>query len=282
MRFQDPSAAQSLGRRLFELVEPVAVVTYMANEPTEAVMELGAGNMWDAYFAGRAAPLGRDVPPEVVHALFYNFAAGEVARHIPRVWDRVTPEAANAARTRGSVAALRRLLGDLADGPGVARAGELMIKAGLSAPTEGRALYAAVRTLPLPTEPIARFWHGANLLREHRGDGHVAALVTVGVGGTECHVLHALSEGMPAEQFGRVWHVPRAQLAAVVDGMRARGLIGADGWLTDAGREAKERIESLTDELAAPAYDVLEPAELDRLVEDLEPLAAVLVAAGSQ
>jgi hypothetical protein len=273
---------ESVGRRLFELVEPVAVVTYMAEEPTEAVMALGLRNVWDAYFAGRAAPLGRDVPPEVVHALFYNFAAGEVARHLPRVWDTVSPEAANAARQQGSVAALRRILGDLADGPGVVRAGDLAIKAGTSARPEGRALYAAVRTLPVPTEPLARLWHGANLLREHRGDGHVAALVTVGIGGTEAHVLHALSEGMPAERFGRVSHLPPAQLAAVVDGMRARGLVGADGWLTTAGRAAKERVEALTDELAAPAYDALEPAELDRLVDDLTPLAAVLVAAGSQ
>jgi hypothetical protein len=87
---------------------------------------------------------------------------------------------------------------------------------------------------------------------------------------------------MPAEDFGRVSHLPRARLAAVVDGMRTRGLVGADGWLTAAGRQTKERVETLTDELAAPAYDVLEPDELDQLVEDLEPLAAALVAAGSQ
>ncbi len=94
--------------------------------------------------------------------------------------------------------------------------------------------------------------------------------------------MHALSEGMPAENFGRVSHLPRAQLAAVVDGMRTRGLVGADGWLTAAGRQTKERVETLTDELAAPAYDILEPDELNQLVEDLEPLAAVLAAAGSQ
>lgn len=273
---------ESVARRLFQLVEPVAVVTYMAPEPTEAVMALGLRNVWDAYFAGRAAPLGRDVPAAVVHSLFYNFADGEVALHIPRVWDTVTPEAATAARERGSVAALRRILGDLADTPGVARAADLVVRAGISARTEGRPLYAAVRTLPLPMEPLARLWHGANLLREHRGDGHVAALLTAGIGGTEAHVLHALSEGMPAETFGRVSHLPRAQLAAVVDGMRARGLVGADGWLTAAGRQTKERVETLTDVLAAPAYDVLEPDELDQLVEDLEPLAAVLVAADSQ
>ena len=273
---------ESMARRLFQLVEPVALVTYMADEPTEAVMALGLRNVWDAYFAGRAAPLGRDVPAAVVHALFYNFAEGEVARHIPRGWYMVTPEAANAARQQGSVAALQRILGDLADTPSIARAAELVTKAGMSARTDGRALYAAVRTLPLPTEPLARLWHGANLLREHRGDGHVAALLPMGVAGTESHVLHALSEGMPAEDFGRVSHLPKAQLAGVVDGMRARGLIGADGWLTSAGRQVKERVESLTDELAGPAYDIRDPHELDQLGEDLAPLAAVLVAAGSQ
>jgi hypothetical protein len=273
----DPGA-----RRLFELVEPVAVVTYMADEPTDAVMALGPLTMWDVYFAGRAAPLGRDVPADVVHALFYNFADGEVARHIPRVWDLVTPEDAIAAREQGSVAALRRILGHLADTPGVARAADLLSKAGTSASTDGRALYAALRTLPLPTEPVARLWHGANLLREHRGDGHVAALLTAGIGGTEAHVLHALSEGMPAEEFGRVSHLPAAQLGSVVEGMRARGLIGADGWLTGPGRQTKDRVEALTDELAAPAYAILEPGELGQLVDDLEPLATVLAAAGSQ
>jgi hypothetical protein len=274
--------SQSVARRLFELVEPIAVVTYMADEPTDAVMALGLPTMWDAYFAGRAAPLGRDVPAAVVHALFYNFAPGEVARHIPRVWSMVTPEAANAARQEGSVTALRRILGHLADGPGIGRAGDLLIKAGTSPATEGRALYAAVRTLPVPTEPLARLWHGANLLREHRGDGHIAALLTAGIGGTEAHVLLALFDGMLAEEFGRVSHLPKAQLAAVIDGMRDRGLIGADGWLTTAGRETKERVESLTDELAAPAYDALEPGELDELVDALEPLGTVLVAAGSR
>jgi hypothetical protein len=117
------------------------------------------------------------------------------------------------------------------------------------------------------------------LLREHRGDGHVVALVAHGIGGTEAHVLLALSEGMPADKFGRVWHLPHAQLAAVVDGMRDRGLIGADGWLTADGRAIKARIEALTDDLAAPPYDALEPSELAQLIADLEPIAAALNAA---
>ncbi len=257
------------------------MVTYLSKEPTDSLRALGHRNYWDGYFAGRAAPLGW-VPAEVVHAIFYNFADGEVARHIPRVWDTATPEAALAAREQGSVEALRRILGDLADYPGLAGAADLATRAATSAPTEGRILYAGLRALPVPEESVARVWHAATLLREHRGDGHIAALVAAGIGGTEAHVLHALSEGIPAAKFGRVHHLPTARLAAVVDGMRARGLIDASGWLSDAGREIKERVESLTDELAAPAYDGLQPSELSQLIADLEPISAALDAAGSR
>jgi hypothetical protein len=272
---------ESTARRLHRLVEPIHLVTYFADEPTDALMALGHRNYWDGYFAGRAAPLGR-VPAEVVRAIFYNFADGEVARHIPRVWDTATPQAALAAREQGSAAALRRILGDLADAPGLARAADLATRAASSAPTEGRILYGALRTLPVPDDPVAGLWHAATLLREHRGDGHIAALVAAGIGGTEAHVLHALSEGLPAEKFGRVHHLPAARLTAVVDGMRASGLIDASGWLSDAGRKTKERIESLTDALAASPYDSLEPRELDQLIADLEPISAALDAAGSR
>ncbi len=152
----------------------------------------------------------------------------------------------------------------------------------MSAPTEGRALYAALRTVPLPDEPVARLWHAADLLREHRGDGHVAALVSEGIGGLESHALHAVSQGMPAEKFGRIHHLPPATLAGVADRMRARGLIDDAGRITEKGRETKARVETLTDDLAAPAYAVLTPTELDRLIADLEPLAAALAAVGSE
>lgn len=272
---------ESAARRLHRLVEPIHLVTYFSGEPTDALMALGLRNYWDGYFAGRAAPLGR-VPAGVVHAVFYNFAEGEVARHIPRVWETATPEEALAARERGSVAALRRILGDLADAPVLTRAAELATTAATGAPTEGRALYAALRTVPLPGEPVARLWHAATLLREHRGDGHIAALVAAGIGGTEAHVLHALSENIPAEKYGRVHHLASDRLARVVDGMQARGLIDASGCLSDAGWKTKERIESVTDDLAAPAYSSLKPSEVDQLIADLEPISAALDAAGSR
>jgi hypothetical protein len=273
------AAMTTLARRMFELVEPVGAIPYTADEPNEAMFALGFTDYWDTYFAGRAAPLGASVPAEVVHALFYNFAPGEVARHIPRVWSTTTPEAAIAARQQGCGKALRRVLGGLVDTPASTRAADLLTAAATSAPLEGRPMYAALRTLPVPEEPVARLFHAASLLREHRGDGHIAALVTERIGGLEAHVLAALDLGMPAERFGRIHHLPAAQLSALLDGMRARGLVADDGGFTAAGRETKERVEALTDDLAVAPYLVLDPAEQDELTAALEPLAAALVAA---
>jgi hypothetical protein len=85
--------------------------------------------------------------------------------------------------------------------------------------------------------------------------------------------------GMPAEKFGRIHHLPAAQLDAVSDGLRDRGVIGDDGWLSEEGRAVKQRVEALTDDLAAKPYEILEPGELDELMATLEPLAALLLAA---
>lgn len=269
------STLQHAARHLHPLVESIHTVTYFAEEPTEQLMALGLRNYWDGYFAARSAPLGR-VPAEVVDAIFYNFAPGEVARHIPRVWTITTPQAALAARDRGCLLALRRILGDLADSPGLVRAADLAIKAGTSASIEGRPLYAALRTLAVPEDPAARLWYGATLIREHRGDGHNAALAAAGIGRTEAHVLHALYDGTPADKYGRVAHLPTAQLSAVVKGMGDRGLIDESGWLSDAGRKIKARIETITDQLAAAALHALDPDELDQLFAELRPICAVI------
>ncbi|MET9243297.1 hypothetical protein [Nonomuraea sp. NPDC003709] len=264
--------------RMFELIEPIATVTF-SEVANEAFLAVGMRNYWDGYFAGRAAPLGL-APAEVVHAVFYNFADGEVARHIPWVWGKISPQEAIAVRERGSTAALRQRIRELADSPALVRAADLATRAALSAPTEGRVLYAGLRALDVPEEPVARLWHAATLLREHRGDGHNAALVAHGIGGIESHVLMALSLGMRAEEFGRIHHLPKARLTAVLDGLRGRGLVDTAGRFTDAGRETRQRIEELTDELAAPAYDVLTADELDELAAGLEPIAAAVQAVG--
>src|SRR3954447_3884691 len=267
---------EHVARRLFELTEPISLVNFFSPEPNDSMAALGFRTYWDGYFAGRSAPLGR-VPAEVVHAAFYNFAEGEVARHIPKVWGTTTPEAAHAARAQGCVAALRRTLGDLVDTPGLARGAELLAQASIGAPTEGRVMYAGLRALPVPEEPVARLWHAANMLREHRGDGHIVALLSEQVGGLEAHVLSALDMGIhPAESFGRIHHLPAARLGALMAGLRDRGLVDDDGHLTDVGRATKARIEALTDALAEAPYDGLARSELDELVTTLGPISTRL------
>src|SRR6478672_1588812 len=140
---KEESTMNSMARRMFELVEPIGVIPYSADEPNEAMFALGFTDYWDTYFAGRAAPLGATAPAEMVDALFYNFAPGEVARHIPKVWRTTTPDAAIAARRVGCVHALRRILGDRVDTPAFARATDLLSRAATSAPYEGRPMYAA-------------------------------------------------------------------------------------------------------------------------------------------
>ncbi|MBZ5737151.1 SCO6745 family protein [Nocardioides mangrovi] len=273
---------EPVARRMFDLTEPICLVNFFSDEPNEEMAAIGLPRYWDGYFAGRSAPLGV-VPAEVVDAAFYNFGPGEVARHLPKVWDTTTPEAAHAARQRGCVAALRRILGDLVETPGLVRAADLLAKAAVSAPVEGRVMYAGLRSLPVPEEPVARLWFAANMLREHRGDGHIVALMSERVAGLEAHVLLALDMGIhPAESFGRIHHLPEPTLAALMAGLRDRGLVDADGRFTDTGRATKDRVEALTDVLAEAPYDGLDADELDELVAALEPIASRLRQTGSQ
>ena len=135
---QEESTLNPMARRMFELVEPIGLIPYSADEPNEAMSALGFTNYWDTYFAGRAAPLGL-APAELVDALFYNFAPGEVARHIPRVWRTTTPKAAIAARQTGCAKALRRILGDHVDSSPFARAADLLTQGRDQRPVRGPA-----------------------------------------------------------------------------------------------------------------------------------------------
>ena len=139
-------------------------------------------------------------------------------------------------------------------------------------------MYASLLALDVPDDEPTRLFHAASLLREHRGDGHVVALVSEGVGRTEAHVLLALDAGMPAHRFGRLHHLPTRQLDAVLDGMRDRGLLDHDGWLSHEGQAVKARVEALTDRLAEPPYDALSDTELDELHDGLVPITALLSA----
>lgn len=266
-------------RELWKLLEPIHAVTYFSPEPLGALKQAGYRGFWMGYFAGRAAPLGT-ASPELVQALFHNFAPGHVARALPDAWSYAPPAVALDARLQGSAATLRRVLGERADAPEVARAAELATLAAVDAPLEGRALYAANRALPVPEDPLERLWHAATLLREHRGDGHVAALTVAGIGGREAHVLHALATGTPTEVYASARNLGPKEWDAILDGFRARGLLDDAGALSGAGRRLKVAVEQQTDDLAAPALKSLSDDELAELMAALRPVAAAVVAAG--
>jgi hypothetical protein len=268
---RDPALARDVWRRL----EPIHAVTYFAPEAIGAVTDCGYQGFWMGYFAGRAAPLG-PVGPEPVQALFYNFTPSRVAKALPAAWSIAGPDAALAARAAGAHAALLRALGDF----DVAEAAELAADAARHAPVDGRALFAANAALPWPQDPIDVLWHAATLLREHRGDGHVAVLTTLGLGGRECNVLQEAGGNVPRPMIERARDYDEAEWTGVVQRLAERGVMTADGALTDAGRALREELEARTDAVALCAYDALDDGALARLVELLTPITAAVVAAG--
>ena len=222
-----------LARRFFDRFEPVHAVTYFSPESRAAFDGLGYRGFWMGYFAGRSAPLGI-VPPEVVTATFYNFAASRVAKSLPAAWDVASPGAALRAREDSAVATLRRY--GLSD-DSVRTAADLASKAARSAPLDGRPLFAANAALPWPTEPLAALWHATTLLREQRGDAHVGVLTSSGLSGRESNVLHAAAGRVPQEMIMRSRDYDEEQWHYYQDRLVQRGLLDSDAALTDAGRE---------------------------------------------
>lgn len=274
----DPNPA----RRLWSLVEPLHAVTYFSPEPIEALRRAGFRGFWMGYFAARAAPLG-PVGAPVVHALFYNFPLEQVCRSVPAAWEFAPPQAALEARLTGSAAALRRLLGPLAGAErhdDLTRIADLALTAALAGDPTGRALYAANLALPVPSDPLERLWHATTLLREHRGDGHVAALLVAGLSGIHAHRLHAAATGTPQPIYEAARGLTPERWAAATAEHVDRGLLDDDGRLTEAGTALKEQIERHTDALSAGPVDALTHAEYAELVAGLRPMDAAVVAGG--
>jgi hypothetical protein len=266
-----------LARRFFDRFEPVHGVTYFAPEARAALDGLGYRGYWMGYFAARSAPLGM-VPPEVVTAIFYNFAPERVAKALPAAWQIAGPEAALQARQDSAVAALRRY--GLTVDENVTAAAELAVRAVQQAPLDGRPLFAANRALPWPDDPLAALWQAATLLREHRGDAHIAVLSAAGVSGRECNVLQAAAGLIPRDYIARTRDYDDATWRHHEEQLAERGLLNDDGTLTEAGRELKDAIESTTDALALSALDALSDDEVEALFQALTPITRAVVAGG--
>ncbi len=271
----------SLGtaRRLWALGEPFHALTYFADESRAAGDAVGLRGFWQTYFAFRAAPLGV-VGPAVVTATFYNFAPDFVARRVPAVWEAVSPTAAMEARLAGVDAAVRRVLGEeWIASPEAEEAAALTAVACLAVEFPGRPLAAANRALPLPVEPHLRLWQALTTLREHRGDGHNAALLERKVDGVAAHVLAAAAGRTSREWLQRARGWDDDAWDAAVEALTTRGWLEGEE-LSAEGLARVAAIEDDTDRLALPPWRALGDAGCDRLAELLAPVRRAVVAAG--
>ncbi|OBH55843.1 hypothetical protein A5685_10405 [Mycobacterium colombiense] len=267
----------ALARRFFDRYEPVHAVTYFAPEARAALDALGYRGFWMGYFAARSAPLGA-APREVVSAIFYNFAPERVAKALPAAWEIAGPQAALQARQESAVAALRRY--GLGWDENIRVAAELAGRAARNAPLDARPLFAANLALPWPDDPLSALWHATTLLREQRGDAHVALLAAAGISGRESNVLHAAAGNVSRDYIARTRDYDETTWRQHEQRLAERGLLNDDGTLTSAGRELKDDIELRTDTLALSALDALSDDEVETLFQALTPITRAVVAGG--
>ena len=273
--------APVVARQMWRTLEPVHGMVYFAPEAPAAFEKIGLDDPGAGYFASRSAPMGA-VPAPVVIAPFFNFHPDLVRRAIPRSWDRATPEDFVAARLSAADAALRRLLGDVVESAEMAEAATLARQAA-TAPgmlPDGRPLYAGHASLDWPSEPHLVVWHAITLLREYRGDGHIAALVASDITGLEALVLHAGTGEVPRDVLQQTRGWDDAEWGAALALLQRRGWVAEDGGLTEAGRAHRDWVEERTDIGATAPWTQLGPHGCRRLRELVRPWSRTIVAAG--
>ncbi|MFG2099498.1 hypothetical protein ACGFJ5_02760 [Micromonospora echinaurantiaca] len=256
-------------REMWTHFEPVHAVTYFHPRARAAYEAVGLRGYWRGYFAGRAAPLGpTDAAPVV--AAFFSFAPHMVARALPAVWRLATPAEALRARLTGAVQALAELTYELPESH-LAEAADLLEAAAGTLEPAGRVLGAANAALPAGEYPLARLWQAATTLREHRGDGHVAALVAADLDPVETLAFRVTVDLSPQHLTGRGWS--EEQWAAARGRLVERGWLTPDGEPTERGRAGFQAVEDATDAAASRPWRLLGPDRTDRLRELLDPIA---------
>ncbi|WP_434595307.1 SCO6745 family protein [Streptomyces sp. A5-4] len=262
----------SAARQCHNVLNILHSTVYFSPDLHKDLADRGIGDPMGAYLVGRAAALGK-VGPGLVTAAFYSFHHDMIASHLPAVWERVSPEEATAARLRAADATLRRVLGEEALTARPMRdAARLALGALEACGRPGRPLYAALADQPVPDAPHLALWHAATLLREHRGDSHIAALSAADLDGIEALVSHCASdEGMPREAVMTKRGWTPLDWSAAEHRLRERGLMDAEGALTGQGRRLRLELEADTDRRDSAPYDHLGAAgvaELTALLGD--------------
>ena len=272
-----------VSRKCWRALEPVHAQVYFTPEPQEEYASLGydlKANGAHGYFPARAAALGA-VPAPVVQAAFFNFSARAVAFGMDKAWEVASPAQLTQARYRGADRALRRMCGDALDAAEVTEAVELARAACEGCTPEGRPLYAGNAALDWPDVPHLQLFHAVTLLREYRGDGHIAALVVEGISGLEAAVMHvAQGDAWTREPLRKTRGYRTEEWDAAVLRLREQGWLDEDAQFTEQGRAVRQRVEDRTDELALPAWEALGEDGCRRLRELVRPLSRTIVEAG--
>jgi hypothetical protein len=266
-------------RRLWRVFEPYHAITYFSPETTAAFKAAGLKGFWMGYFAGRSAPMGA-VGPGLVTATFYNFAPKMVSRAIPDAWNYATPQVILEARMSGVDDALARILGDRRSTREMSEAAAIAEDAVASTDIAGRPLFASNARLVPPDEPHLRLWWAVTCLREHRGDGHVAALVQAGIDGCEAHITLVATGALSrlVLQPNRGW--TDDEWANATERVRERGWLEEDGTLTPEGRAARRHLENDTDHLASEPWRRIGSTRTARFMELLTPLTETILSSG--
>jgi hypothetical protein len=271
-----------VARKTWRTLEPVHGMIYFVAEAAEEYGAVGLKGMRMGYFASRAAAMG-PVPADTVVATFFNFRPSLVRRAIPAAWDLAPPAVVLEARFRAADRALRRAFAGQASEV-VQEAADLAKRAASAAceHLEGRPLFAAHSELPWPAGANLTLWHAQTLLREFRGDGHVALLTAAGLSGAEALVVHAATGDVPAAllQASRAW--PDDAWNEAIEAIGRRGWLapGPELALSELGREHRQRVEDETDRLSLAAYEPLGEDGCQRLRELGRPLSQAVVEAG--
>ncbi|OJV96295.1 MAG: hypothetical protein BGO39_00850 [Chloroflexi bacterium 54-19] len=284
MQRSNPVTFEELSRQAQAAFEPFTAMIYFASEAFAHFKALGLRGR-QSYFLSRSAPLGK-LPGEAVAALFYNFNPAFVKEQVNTGWaiPTATPEAVLRERDLAVTEALQRLLapneGEEDLRPNIEEALPLVKKAAHGLPVRGRPLFAGYAAMPWPDEPSVALWHGVNLLREFRGDGHNATLLAEGIDAVEAILLQvAFSHKLPLHFLtrSRAWDVEDVQSGE--KRLTERGLLD-EGGLTEKGREVRERIELNTDRLDVQPFENLGIEDSQRLIELVGALSDRIYARG--
>jgi len=269
-----PDVPDSPARRLRDAVEPIATIGWWAQAAGDEFESLGL-DFFGGYVWGRAASLGGDAEVSTVVSAFGVFDAGLLGAVLGAAKPVVSQVDMLASRERGAIAGLAAATGSV-DTEMIASAGQRLRAAMVDVDGAARPFFNGLRDLPAPSDPHGALWRAAEMFREHRGDGHLAACVAAGLDQVEMNVLTEMWLNYPVGEYSGTRGFAPERLRDAVTTLRASGWVDDDDELTADGRAARNEIEAATDQAQ---YRIIDAAGvgIDTLIADLSIIGDAVV-----